>query len=211
LDITPQELQTCRSIYPKAAYGLSKPHGYPIMWDMVSALRLNEMRSGFGSVEAALEKILWYDLQIMELFDRYKLRLSSSRDGVLILKGISVIDLGAWSSDLLHPGILQTVLRIIARSGSIWPESVWRIYLINVPWVFMGPWAIIKKSCHPVTIEKVRLYSSQPDFFRHLEQDLGVTIDEVPKEMGGRGPSLVDVPLTPTANLDEAVHNAKFL
>lgn len=204
LQITREEIIKCKSVYPKAVYGLAKPHGYPIMWDMVSALRLQKMTDAFGSPDAALEKILWYDLHIMELLDRHRIRLSSRRDDVLMLKGVSILDLGAWSSDLLYPGILRTVLKIIARSGSIWPESIWRLYLVNVPWVFMGPWAIIKKACHPVTLAKLKIFSNRDEFLKHLEEELGVGIDQVPMEHGGRGPSLVDLPVTPTAHLDQA-------
>lgn len=204
LKITPEELGKCRSVYPKAVYGVAEPHGYPILWDMVSALRLRKMADAFGSADAALDRIMWYDLHIMELLDRYRMRLSAERDGVLILKGVNVIDLGAWKSDLMYPGILRTVMRIIARSGSIWPESIWRLYLVNVPWVFMAPWAAIKKACHPVTLAKLRIFSNRAEFLKHLDEELGVSIDQVPKEHGGRGPSLVDLPVTPTAHLDQA-------
>jgi hypothetical protein len=203
LNITSADLDKCKQIYPKAAYGLCKPHGYPIMWDMVSSLRVKKMIKEFGSVEAALEKILWYDLHIMELFERHKRRLSKERGGLHLIKGVQVVDLGAWSSDLLNPSILRTVQKIIARSGCIWLESLWRIYLVNVPWVFQAPWRIIKQGCHPVTLEKVKIFSSQDMFFSHLESELGITPDMIPRENGGQGPSLYEIPYTPTANIDE--------
>lgn len=199
LAISDDELKAARGVYPKAVYGESQPHGYPIMWDMVSALRLDKMKDAFGSVDAALDRILWYDLHIMELYDRYKLHLSATRGNVLLLKGISVIDLGAWSRDLLHPGILRTCIQIIARSGSIWPESVWRVYLINVPWAFMPLWAVIRKGCHPVTLEKLMIFSDKRTFLDHFQRDLGISAEQVPRENGGLGPSLVDLPVTPIA------------
>merc|ERR1712113_772079 len=75
--------------------------------------------------------------------------------------------------------------------------SVFRVYLINVPWVFMAPWSVIKKGCHPVTLEKLRIFRDKQTFLQHFEQDLGIPAHEVPMENGGTGPSLVDLPTTP--------------
>lgn len=202
LDITAEQVQRCRQIYPKAMYGLAKPHGYPIFWDMVSALRLKAMTTHFGSPEAALERILWYDLHVLELCDRYRKRLSKERGGVLFLKSIWIVDLGAWSTDLLHRGILRTCQQIIARSGAVWPESLWRIYLVNVPWMFKAPWSVIKAYCHPVTLEKLRFFWDKQEFLDHMETEHGIGRDGIPQENGGTGPRLVDIPFTPTADLD---------
>lgn len=198
LDLTAEDLMKCRELYPKVVFETAKPYGYPILWDRVTQLRINKMQAAFGSVESACQKILWYDLHIMELYSRHKERLSKER-GVLLYKGMQVIDLGGWCMELFHPTLLDTVQKIIARSGEIWPESVWRIYLINVPWVFMSAWSVIKRGCHPVTLEKVHMYSDSDEFFKHLTGTLGVSPSSIPKEYGGSGPSLAALPITPSA------------
>lgn len=198
LDLSAEDMRKCRELYPKVVFGTSKPYGYPILWDRVTQLQCEKMQAAFGSVESACEKILWYDLHIMELFARHKERLSKER-GVLLYKGMQVIDLGAWKMEHLHPALLTTVQKIIARSGEIWPECVWSLYLINVPWVFLSAWNVIKRGCHPVTLEKVHMYSESEAFFKHLTGDLGVSPNSIPMEYGGEGPSLAELPIVPSS------------
>mmetsp|Transcript_56720 Transcript_56720/g.164514 ORF Transcript_56720/g.164514 Transcript_56720/m.164514 type:complete len:470 (-) Transcript_56720:181-1590(-) len=196
LDLTSDDLRKCREVYPKAASGLAAPHGYPILWDMPFSLRARLLEERFGSLDRGLEKLLWYDLHIMERYERYKKHLSTTR-GELMLKGVQVFDFGTFSTEVLHPAIVRTVLQIIVRSGQLWPESVWRLYLVGVPLLFLPFWSVIKRAAHPVTIAKVHMFTNRQDFFKHCEAELGISVDDVPVECGGRGPSLQRMPIVP--------------
>merc|ERR1712084_197740 len=99
----------------------------------------------------------------MEQYSRHKRRLSEER-GILLYKGVQVLDIGGWATEHLHLGIMRTIRQIIKRGADTWPESVWRIYLINVPWMFMNAWTIIKAWCHPVTLAKVHIYRDPSEF-----------------------------------------------
>jgi len=196
LDLTPDDIRKCRQVHPKAACGLAGPHGYPIMWDLVSTLRVPVLEDLFGNLDRGLQKLLWYDLYIMESYERFKMQLSKNR-GQLLLKGVQVFDFSAFRPEVLHPAIIRVVLQIIARSGQLWAESVWRVYLVSVPRYFMPFWSVIKRAAHPVTVAKVHMFSDRDSFMSHLKTDLGILPEEVPSECGGKGPSLQQIPIVP--------------
>merc|ERR1712146_763483 len=65
-----------------------------------------------------------------------------------------------------------------------YPESMLKMYLVNVPWVFKMIWKVVRPWLHPVTQEKIHVCGS--DFLKELQAD-GLTLDQLPECIGGTG------------------------
>merc|ERR1712146_666530 len=57
-----------------------------------------------------------------------------------------------------------------------YPESMLKMYLVNVPWVFKMIWKVVRPWLHPVTQEKIHVCGS--DFLKELQAD-GLTLDQL--------------------------------
>ena len=79
---------------------------------------------------------------------------------------------------------LGTFRPMIDLSGSRYPETMWKMFLINSPRVFTGAWSVIQKWVHPVTREKIKILGGQAEFHKALA-DIGVGLDQLPVSMGG--------------------------
>ena len=47
--------------------------------------------------------------------------------------------------------------RIFDVGTNFYPETMWKIYLVNTPMLFRAVWAVVKPWLHPVTAAKVRV------------------------------------------------------
>merc|ERR1712032_821119 len=155
-----------------------------------------EMIASFGSMDCAIEKLLWYDLDFHEHMQRYKVQLSKAR-GALLYKTLYVLDIGGWKADHLLPSLMKAVHLILVRGTVLSPNTLWRVYLVNVPWMFMLSWRLIQRWIHPVTLKKIRMYSSLDPFLADVTGELGLSMGDIPKDFGGHGHWMRDLRVTP--------------
>jgi len=82
-------------------------------------------------------------------------------------------------------GKKKNLLKKIFDIGSTYyPETMFKIYLINAPLVFRAIWAVIKPWLHPITVAKVNLLGSSKEALKKFELD-GLPASQVPKWLGG--------------------------
>jgi len=49
-----------------------------------------------------------------------------------------------------------TMKKIFDIGGAYFPESVWKIYLINTPFAVRMGWSVVRSMVHPVTQAKIK-------------------------------------------------------
>ena len=64
---------------------------------------------------------------------------------------------------------------------NFYPESLFRLYIINAPFVFRMMWAVVKPWLHPITKDRIKVYS---DDYLVKMQEL-IDLDQLPKAIGG--------------------------
>eukprot|EP00039_Didymoeca_costata_P031570 m.35415 g.35415 ORF g.35415 m.35415 type:complete len:322 (-) comp8881_c0_seq2:208-1173(-) len=115
----------------------------------------------------------------------YHKKQISKKIGQQRYKQSFVIDMKGGGMGLLSGKRRSTVKKVMDVGSDYFPESVWKIYVINTPMVLRGGWAIAKPWLHPVTQAKVNILSNVKDAVKRMMDLDGFTLDDIPDWMGG--------------------------
>eukprot|EP00730_Choanoeca_flexa_P019170 TRINITY_DN9354_c0_g2_i2.p1 TRINITY_DN9354_c0_g2~~TRINITY_DN9354_c0_g2_i2.p1 ORF type:complete len:333 (+),score=110.69 TRINITY_DN9354_c0_g2_i2:251-1249(+) len=117
--------------------------------------------------------------QKLALYSRYKEKLSA-RSGVQRYKYSLIIDL----KDVTVPRGYSLMKRVFSVGADYFPESIWKIYLVNSPMIFQVIWRAIRGFIHPITLAKVNLLGKQAKAIKQIQAD-GVPLSALPEYLGG--------------------------
>ena len=110
-------------------------------------------------------------------------------------KSIYVLDLSGLCLSYMKPSWIKWLKPIFVQGTEFYPETLWRMYLVNAPWVVKSLWKIIKVWIDPETLKKIGIYGG-PKVFRPAMRNDGVDPDTLPTWLGGKGTApLVPLPL----------------
>ena len=95
---------------------------------------------------------------------------------------IDMADFGFWDFTGKVSAATQAIIRTL---GDTFPEVNGGLFVINAPWYFRAPWALVKGFIEPATVAKVRIHSDGAA----MERDLHALVDPrmLPVEYGGTG------------------------
>jgi len=111
-------------------------------------------------------------------------------------KQVYIIDLSELSvSSMRHSKVRDMAKAIVTGAGAMFPETAWKLFLVNAPFIFRSAYAIISPLIHPVTKQKIKILSGPSAYLPEMKK-AGIPMSSIPKKMGGERP---DKPL------DEAV------
>merc|ERR1719198_521981 len=83
------------------------------------------------------------------------------------------------------------IQRVMAIGSDFYPETVWKIFVINAPFVFRTAWKVVKMWVHPVTQAKLSVHSASACKKVLLEQ--GVREQDVPLQLGGESKGITSL------------------
>ena len=122
----------------------------------------------------------------------------SRRRGYRVYKHISVVDLKNLKMSHFSKDVRNVIKAIIGLGSEFYPESLWKLYLINAPVIFRTVWAVIKPMVHPETLAKTFILGGEKDFLPVLTRE-GLPLASVPAVCGGGHPGLPSATLCTTA------------
>mmetsp|Transcript_6061 Transcript_6061/g.21398 ORF Transcript_6061/g.21398 Transcript_6061/m.21398 type:complete len:114 (+) Transcript_6061:118-459(+) len=93
------------------------------------------------------------------------------------------------SMNMLRGKKRQVLQKIFHIGSTYYPESMWKIYLVNSPLIFRAIWAIIKPWLHPVTLSKIQIIGSAKEAIKKMNEE-GIPIEAIPDWMGGKHPGV---------------------
>ncbi|EKX43147.1 hypothetical protein GUITHDRAFT_153362 [Guillardia theta CCMP2712] len=99
------------------------------------------------------------------------------------------VDLTNMSMNMLRGKKRQVLQKIFHIGSTYYPESMWKIYLVNSPLIFRAIWAIIKPWLHPVTLSKIQIIGSAKEAIKKMNEE-GIPIEAIPDWMGGKHPGV---------------------
>mmetsp|Transcript_138271 Transcript_138271/g.195712 ORF Transcript_138271/g.195712 Transcript_138271/m.195712 type:complete len:333 (-) Transcript_138271:45-1043(-) len=131
----------------------------------------------------ALEKLSDDELtrlqaQRLAAYSQYKVKLSEE-SGVQRYKHTLIIDLAGSGMGILSGKKKKMVQRVMAIGSDFYPETVWKIYVINAPFIFRAAWGIAKAWVHPVTQAKINVLGNPSECAKKLETE-GVKKADIP-------------------------------
>jgi hypothetical protein len=140
------------SKWPENLYGMDK-YGH-----MIYGMRMGDIDRD-GLLEFSDDEL--QRLQGQKLEARKALKVEHfARTGIRRYKHTAIIDVSAVSMSMLAGQKTALLKRISQIGGQNYPETVWKIYLVNAPMVFRAVWTVVRQLLHPVTVAKVSILGS---------------------------------------------------
>ncbi|RHY01240.1 hypothetical protein DYB36_009024 [Aphanomyces astaci] len=84
----------------------------------------------------------------------------------------------------LTPTVIGYIQPLFALGQQYYPESLFRMYLVNAPFVFWGAWKVLSALIDPDTRDKIQIFTS-PAKFCTAAQAQGIPLTSIPTSLGG--------------------------
>ena len=129
-------------------------------------------------------------LKTMEAVRAAQTRACEAR-GPRRYKQVYIIDLSQLSlSSLMARSAVRTMTtEIIKGANAYYPETLWKLFIVNAPFIFRSVYSIISPFIHPVTKEKIKILGGPSKYLPELLKE-GVPKSAVPKFLGGDHPDV---------------------
>jgi hypothetical protein len=111
------------------------------------------------------------------------------RRGFRVYKHISIVDLKNLKMSHFSKDVRNVIKSIISLGSIYYPESLWKLYLINAPTVFRAIWAVVKPMVHPETLAKTFILGGKSDYLPVLQRE-GLPAESIPLQLGGTHPGV---------------------
>jgi len=106
-----------------------------------------------------------------------------------VYKMIVIIDLHGLGSSHMSSSFTNLLKTYIGKFSNLYPESLYKLYVINAPWVFSGVWTMISPFVHPVTRAKIHIISN-PKYAMEDLAKIGVKLEFTFQEAYDKAPPL---------------------
>lgn len=124
--------------------------------------------------------------RVMEAIRRLQARKGSSRYKQVYILDLSEISLGSL---LTSSKVRDMTKAIVGGANDFFPETLWKLFIVNAPFVFRSAYSVVSPMIHPTTKEKIKILGSS--FLSEMEAS-GVPLTSIPRRLGGSCP---DAPL----------------
>ena len=96
-----------------------------------------------------------------------------------------VMDLSKLSTmSMKNSKVRDMAKAIVTGAGSFFPETAWKLFIVNAPFVFRSVYAVIKPLIHPVTRDKIKILGGKSSYLPEMKK-AGIPLSSIPTSMGG--------------------------
>eukprot|EP01084_Bolivina_argentea_P248872 416395_1 len=200
--------ETLINAWPMYLYGYDK-YGHPVFYDDLVSLNLPKVVKIFADVANDLEdtnsngdtetdELIKKDQhkEMLDLCRQFRLKfyakmsyikqLQSKKYDTTIFKHILVMDLANFSYLQIASNFSlfsEIAKAVLTNEQMLYPETLYKLYLINCPWSFTFCWKILSTVIDEKTLTKIKLLGA--DYLKEMLID--INIDQIPKKYGGKG------------------------
>lgn len=116
-------------------------------------------------------------------------RRNSTARGARRYKHVYILDLAdiSLSSLMTRSAVRELTKAIISGASALFPETVWKLFIVHAPFIFRSAYAIVSPFIHPVTKEKIQILNGRSSYLPAL-QKAGVPKSAIPAFLGGTCP-----------------------
>ena len=93
------------------------------------------------------------------------------------------MDMKNFSRKHLHKHMRHLVAAVIEDESNLFPDTLFRMYILNAPLPFRLAWKIVANFIHPITVEKIQILG--PDYLKYITKD--IDINQIPPRYNGKG------------------------
>ena len=96
-----------------------------------------------------------------------------------------VMDLSKLSTmSMKNSKVRDMAKAIVTGAGSFFPETAWKLFIVNAPFVFRSVYTVIKPLIHPVTRDKIKILGGKSAYLPEMKK-AGIPLSSIPVSMGG--------------------------
>jgi len=135
--------------------------------------------------------------KVMEAIRALQTRATEKR-GLRRYKQVYVLDLSeiSISSLLTRSAVREMTKAIVGGANDYFPETLWKLFIVNAPFVFRSAYAVVSPIIHPVTKDKIKVLGGKSTYLREMEKN-GIPAEAVPAFLGGQCPDQALADLIP--------------
>eukprot|EP00630_Chrysocystis_fragilis_P004453 CAMPEP_0197394796 /NCGR_PEP_ID=MMETSP1165-20131217/6117_1 /TAXON_ID=284809 /ORGANISM="Chrysocystis fragilis, Strain CCMP3189" /LENGTH=293 /DNA_ID=CAMNT_0042920533 /DNA_START=18 /DNA_END=899 /DNA_ORIENTATION=- len=102
-------------------------------------------------------------------------------------KQVYIIDCGEVSLGTLmtRPKVREMTFALLGSANAFFPETMWKCFIVNAPFVFRSVYAMVSPFIHPVTKEKIKILSGPSKFLPEM-QHAGIELEAIPEQFHGK-------------------------
>jgi len=154
--------------------------GHPLLVHRIGELEPAELLTECGGAfeVAAMQRQYVRDF---ELIGAHKREIGAER-GAMIYKHVAIIDLSGFGTKHMGSAFRGPVKETIDLSQYFYPECLWKMFIINAPWIFSALWRVVSPWLDPVT--KTKIHVLKGDFLTEMQQN-DIPLDALPVSLGG--------------------------
>jgi len=106
-----------------------------------------------------------------------------------VVQIFSILDLAECRpASLASPKVKQFLGNVLKTDQDNYPEILYKMYIVNAPWIFRAVWGAIKGFLDANTIAKIHILGDSSSYLDPLQED--IELEHLPDFLGGRQPSL---------------------
>ena len=115
--------------------------------------------------------------------------VASETRGPRRYKQVYIIDLSQLSlSSLMARSSVRTMTTaIVSGANNFYPECLWKMFIVNAPFIFRSVYSMLSPFIHPVTKEKINILGGPSKYLPEMAK-AGIPKSAVPKSLGGDCP-----------------------
>ena len=143
-----------------------------------------------GDIAGVVKKGLTVDeakvlrMKTLEAIRAAQIRACETR-GPRRYKNVYVMDLSKLSTmSMKNSKVRDMAKAIVTGAGSFFPETAWKLFIVNAPFVFRSVYTVIKPLIHPVTRDKIKILGGKSAYLPEMKK-AGIPLSAIPESMGG--------------------------
>ena len=150
--------------YPHGFHGTDR-EGRPIYFEKVGQIDVDRLFE-----TSTTPRMLRYYTRIYEttLFD--KCVVMSQKMGVRIHQYFTIMDLEGLTMKMADKRIKDQLTAAAKITSDCYPETMFKMFIINAPGFFTFLWSFIKKLVNPKTRDKIHIYSKPSQWKPALQE-----------------------------------------
>ena len=92
-----------------------------------------------------------------------------------------VMDLSKLSTmSMKNSKVRDMAKAIVTGAGSFFPETAWKLFIVNAPFIFRSVYAVIKPLIHPVTRDKIKILGGKSSYLPEMKK-AGIPLSAIPQ------------------------------
>jgi len=107
----------------------------------------------------------------------------SEKMGCLSYKSLVIMDMQDFGFKHMSTSFYNAIKAILTIDQYYYPESLYKLFIINAPFSFRTLWAVVKPWLHPLTQQRIFLMGGPKEFLPKLREFMDD--DQIPRYIGG--------------------------